>query len=402
MERLVSDVGEYLPRDGQDYDSNASNTVGDSDSMSRQSSFEQQDMSGSRSVSLARQQLSFGMTEYQHSQHQTLLDRWEPAVDVRSMQMRGDVPCPEPTIRQPSFCYGVTLQPAFQPLTQRQSFVNKNPQVYTNTSQTMYSESVVTSASQVTYQGAEQTLSSHIIKNPNVLNYSNMGDSALPSDQKSFEANLRESNGKFCGVCGDVARSYHFGGLSCDSCKAFFRRSVQNDNYMRFQCYHTGQCVLSVNNRKSCQYCRMRRCFEIGMEKSWVMTEEERKALMKIRSEKKLTKQLATAKCITVPVSVSSSEKKTVEKSSASSSSSSSSPSSLIKPDANDYVPLIERMTDYLSLLEIKETESIVTKYAHAYQQVPYRSELRNFDNARPGFQSMEVNSQRPKHLYKS
>lgn len=36
---------------------------------------------------------------------------------------------------------------------------------------------------------------------------------------------------KICGVCGDAARCYHFGGLCCASCKAFFRRAVVNDQY---------------------------------------------------------------------------------------------------------------------------------------------------------------------------
>jgi Zinc finger, C4 type (two domains) len=41
---------------------------------------------------------------------------------------------------------------------------------------------------------------------------------------------------RICGVCGDRARSLHFGGLSCDSCKAFFRRAVQSGTYKNFQC----------------------------------------------------------------------------------------------------------------------------------------------------------------------
>ena len=84
----------------------------------------------------------------------------------------------------------------------------------------------------------------------------------------------RIESGKSCGVCGDLAKSFHFGGLSCDSCKAFFRRSVQNDNYLNFHCCHQGNCAMTLTTRKSCQFCRMQRCFQIGMEKSWVMSEE--------------------------------------------------------------------------------------------------------------------------------
>ena len=181
---------------------------------------------------------------------------------------------------------------------------------------------------------------------------------------------------KYCGVCGDIAKSYHFGGLSCDSCKAFFRRSVQNDNYLHFQCCHRGQCVISLSNRKSCQYCRMKRCFAIGMEKSWVMTEEERKALMKARAEKKLSKQLAA-----------SATSITTTGRSIYGYSSMDDPG----PSGSDYEPQIERMVDFLAPVEIKEIEAIVTKYMHAYQHVPYRTELRFSDSDRPGVQVMEV-----------
>ena len=176
---------------------------------------------------------------------------------------------------------------------------------------------------------------------------------------------------KYCRVCGDVAKSYHFGGLSCDSCKAFFRRSVQSDNYLNFQCCHRGQCIISLSNRKTCQYCRMKRCFDIGMEKSWVMTEEERKALMKARLEKRNSKQLAdwTDTAIAGKLFDNSS----------------------MEGASSDYEPQVERMTDFLTPLEVKEIESIVTKYMHAYRHVPYRTELRSFDNDRPGSQILEV-----------
>lgn len=88
---------------------------------------------------------------------------------------------------------------------------------------------------------------------------------------------------KLCQVCGDKAKSFHFGGLSCDSCKAFFRRSVHNDAYKGFHCVYKNTCEITVNSRKSCQFCRFQKCLKIGMEINWVMTEEERSQLQKQR-----------------------------------------------------------------------------------------------------------------------
>ena len=212
---------------------------------------------------------------------------------------------------------------------------------------------------------------------PNYLPTTNVKFEASPPlmhPPYSSMTNKRSGLVKYCGICGDVAKSYHFGGLSCDSCKAFFRRSVQNDNYLQFLCsQHHSQCVINMSNRKSCQYCRMNRCFAIGMEKSWVMTEDERKALMQARADKKLRKQLAASASNTTTGYDFGSEHV-----------------------SNDYEPQIERMTDFLAPVEIKEIESIVTKYIHAYQHVPYSSELRQYDHDRPGAQAMEVNT----HFY--
>ncbi|XP_022257972.1 thyroid hormone receptor beta-like [Limulus polyphemus] len=92
---------------------------------------------------------------------------------------------------------------------------------------------------------------------------------------------------KFCRVCGDRAKSYHFGGLSCDSCKAFFRRSVQSAGYKNFQCPYRRTCEITISSRKCCQFCRFQKCVNIGMEKGWVMTEEERLHVLKIRTAKR-------------------------------------------------------------------------------------------------------------------
>jgi hypothetical protein len=82
-------------------------------------------------------------------------------------------------------------------------------------------------------------------------------------------ARSRNAVEKICQVCGDKAKSYHFGGLCCESCKAFFRRSMQNDGYKTFLCIHGQKCVIRKENRRGCQYCRIQKCFSIGMEKGY-------------------------------------------------------------------------------------------------------------------------------------
>ena len=173
------------------------------------------------------------------------------------------------------------------------------------------------------------------------------------------------SGQKSCGVCGDLAKSFHFGGLSCDSCKAFFRRSVQKDNYQKFTCCHKVPCIITMATRKNCQYCRMQRCFAIGMEKSWVMTDMERTALMKSRSEKKQNSVTPTAGA---PATAASNQ-------------------SVPSDDTQPYEAVVERMIDFMGVEEIKEIEEIVAKYLYAYEKVPYRDELKYYNDDRPGVQ---------------
>ncbi|KAM9062285.1 estrogen receptor beta [Sarcophilus harrisii] len=69
----------------------------------------------------------------------------------------------------------------------------------------------------------------------------------------------------FCAVCNDYASGYHYGVWSCEGCKAFFKRSIQGHN--DYICPATNQCTIDKNRRKSCQACRLRKCYEVGMMK---------------------------------------------------------------------------------------------------------------------------------------
>ncbi|XP_064122653.1 uncharacterized protein LOC135226893 [Macrobrachium nipponense] len=88
-------------------------------------------------------------------------------------------------------------------------------------------------------------------------------DSYSPT-REEMEREL-EMKKKKCEVCGDVARSLHFGGLACDSCKAFFRRGVISGGYKDFVCCNNENCAITVANRRSCQACRFAGCLKAGM-----------------------------------------------------------------------------------------------------------------------------------------
>ncbi|CAL4096185.1 unnamed protein product, partial [Meganyctiphanes norvegica] len=111
----------------------------------------------------------------------------------------------------------------------------------------------------------------------------------------SDSADTDNSNGsKKCGVCGEAARSMHFGGMACDSCKAFFRRSVQSGVWKNFKCPEEQKCPVAKGNRKGCQFCRFQKCKTNGMEVSWVMSESDRMQMWKNRLAKQ--RQISTQK----------------------------------------------------------------------------------------------------------
>ncbi|ESN91605.1 hypothetical protein HELRODRAFT_137551, partial [Helobdella robusta] len=89
---------------------------------------------------------------------------------------------------------------------------------------------------------------------------------------------------KVCGVCGDRALSYNFDAISCESCKAFFRRNAPK-NLDYFKCAYDGRCRMDVSNRRFCKRCRLlKKCFEIGMRREYILSDEE-KALKRQKIE---------------------------------------------------------------------------------------------------------------------
>ncbi|XP_051153934.1 nuclear hormone receptor FTZ-F1 beta [Leptopilina boulardi] len=66
-----------------------------------------------------------------------------------------------------------------------------------------------------------------------------------------------------CPICGDKISGFHYGIFSCESCKGFFKRTVQNrKNYV---CLRGVGCPVTVATRKKCPACRFDKCLNMGM-----------------------------------------------------------------------------------------------------------------------------------------
>ncbi|CAG7835619.1 unnamed protein product [Allacma fusca] len=82
-----------------------------------------------------------------------------------------------------------------------------------------------------------------------------LGGPDLPDTKEGIE--------ELCPVCGDKVSGYHYGLLTCESCKGFFKRTVQNKKV--YTCVAERNCHIDKTQRKRCPYCRFQKCLEVGM-----------------------------------------------------------------------------------------------------------------------------------------
>jgi len=66
-----------------------------------------------------------------------------------------------------------------------------------------------------------------------------------------------------CMICEDKATGLHYGIITCEGCKGFFKRTVQNKRV--YTCVADGNCEINKAQRNRCQYCRFQKCLQRGM-----------------------------------------------------------------------------------------------------------------------------------------
>jgi len=89
--------------------------------------------------------------------------------------------------------------------------------------------------------------------------------------------NIKKSSkvaGLICLVCGAPATGFNFSVITCMCCKAFFRRNALF-GLEAYQCrYLTQNCSINMRTRRDCSYCRLNKCFQVGMKKELILTDD--------------------------------------------------------------------------------------------------------------------------------
>ena len=94
-------------------------------------------------------------------------------------------------------------------------------------------------------------------------NHMSMHQSSLVNGSSPASLTMDKKSLEFCVVCGDKASGRHYGAISCEGCKGFFKRSVRKQ--LNYACRANQDCEVTKHHRNRCQYCRLQKCLSMGM-----------------------------------------------------------------------------------------------------------------------------------------
>ncbi|CAG2162120.1 unnamed protein product [Oppiella nova] len=94
---------------------------------------------------------------------------------------------------------------------------------------------------------------------------------------------MKDNMNKICEICSDKALGRHFGAITCELCKAFFRRNALKNKV--WKCLSDGKCKITPNTKTLCKTCRLHKCFAVGMRKELILNDEEREQRRQLLEE---------------------------------------------------------------------------------------------------------------------
>uniref|UniRef100_A0A182SFF6 Nuclear receptor domain-containing protein n=1 Tax=Anopheles maculatus TaxID=74869 RepID=A0A182SFF6_9DIPT len=98
-------------------------------------------------------------------------------------------------------------------------------------------------------------------------------DKAFQSSHHHQQLQQNSVSIELCLVCGDRASGRHYGAISCEGCKGFFKRSIRKQ--LGYQCRGSMNCEVTKHHRNRCQYCRLQKCLACGMRSDSVQHERK-------------------------------------------------------------------------------------------------------------------------------
>jgi nuclear receptor subfamily 1 group I len=118
--------------------------------------------------------------------------------------------------------------------------------------------------------------------------------SSMPSPEKSVISRKTRCVPSTCRVCDAPAVYSYFGGITCHSCKMFFKRnaelglvSLSVRSFVRslmgvcsqesLRCDFDGDCPVTILSRHVCTACRLDKCFWVGMRTELIRCSRQKK-----------------------------------------------------------------------------------------------------------------------------
>uniref|UniRef100_A0A8C2XEP2 RAR-related orphan receptor C b n=1 Tax=Cyclopterus lumpus TaxID=8103 RepID=A0A8C2XEP2_CYCLU len=95
----------------------------------------------------------------------------------------------------------------------------------------------------------------------------------------------------------------HYGVITCEGCKGFFRRSQQNN--AMYSCSRQRNCLIDRTNRNRCQHCRLQKCLALGMSRDAVkfgrMSKKQRDSLYAEVQKHQKSQECVGATAVSIP-----------------------------------------------------------------------------------------------------
>ncbi|CAM2721164.1 unnamed protein product [Rotaria socialis] len=121
-----------------------------------------------------------------------------------------------------------------------------------------------------------------------------LNDSSQNGTVKKRKADLT------CAICQGHAFGYNFDQISCESCKAFFRRNAFHE-IEKTKCFNPNnilngiRCIIRYDAKQKCQRCRLLKCFESGMRKDFILTPEQKRSKQQCLTENRRIRSMLTS-----------------------------------------------------------------------------------------------------------